>query len=709
MALDPYQPCPCGSGKKIKFCCADVAGELDKLQRMLAAEQYAACLDRVEQLQIKHPDRPALYSFKIAALASLGQREAMARAVAEFAAKCPGNPLALAEQAMMRGEEGELVEAVGLLQDAVESGVDPLPSALLAAFGGVGSYLAAEGFIPAAVQHMATELARAEDPESAMGSQRLSQVLSAAQISPLLRQLFSLRGFDETSAATAEHRAAVAPALKLEWRKAKDLLTPLAEKCPQDPLVWYDLAALRSWLADEAGAAEAWRHVAGLPVSEDEAVEAEALAQLLSGEFMEEAVELVKNVYTLGALDDVEVRLATDARLQSTPFDASAWNPDLGPPPRKFLFVLDRPMPASAAGLTLDALPENLGEALLFPRQTDREARLELMARRDKLPAALAVLRATLGDSLGALENEEVIGSTGVFDDLIAQRPAFPSDTSIDQHDELNVGWLRRALFERLPKIPLKLLGDRSLTEAAPDPAARLKVLALLSNVRAALANLAGQFDFPGLIAQLGLPAGEKLTVNEEQFDTLPMVRFLNLDLAALDEQMLSHVFTRSVISGMPEVATKAARILAASENSELQAEAYGYLAQTEISSKAALEALAQAQQAADRVGRSSAPWDIMELGLRARRGDSDRFLELLRHIQSVHAREPGVMQQLSRLLMQMGILRPDGTAAMPMTPEPEPAGLIVPGGASEGGGKLWTPGGDEPRREKSSLWVPGS
>src|SRR6185369_14524252 len=110
--------------------------------------------------------------------------------------------------------------------------------------------------------------------------------------------------------------------------------------------------------------------------------------------------------------------------------------------PRRFLLVLDRPKVAASAQLYLDALPETLGEALLFPKQTDREARLELMGRRDKTPAALEVLRAALGDLLGTQQGEvEVIGNTGVFDDLIAQRPAYPPDTTIDQHDEQNVGW----------------------------------------------------------------------------------------------------------------------------------------------------------------------------------------------------------------------------------------------------------------------------
>ena len=30
MSLDPYAPCPGGTGKKIKFCCPDLVGDLEK-------------------------------------------------------------------------------------------------------------------------------------------------------------------------------------------------------------------------------------------------------------------------------------------------------------------------------------------------------------------------------------------------------------------------------------------------------------------------------------------------------------------------------------------------------------------------------------------------------------------------------------------------------------------------------------------------------
>ena len=60
MAIDTYAPCPGGTGKKIKFCCSDLVGELDQLDRLIDWDQITAALDQVSRLQEKHPGRACL-------------------------------------------------------------------------------------------------------------------------------------------------------------------------------------------------------------------------------------------------------------------------------------------------------------------------------------------------------------------------------------------------------------------------------------------------------------------------------------------------------------------------------------------------------------------------------------------------------------------------------------------------------------------------
>ena len=64
MAVDPYAPCPCGSGKKLKFCCTDLIGDIEKIHRMIEGDQPRAALQHVEQTLAKHPRRASLLDLK---------------------------------------------------------------------------------------------------------------------------------------------------------------------------------------------------------------------------------------------------------------------------------------------------------------------------------------------------------------------------------------------------------------------------------------------------------------------------------------------------------------------------------------------------------------------------------------------------------------------------------------------------------------------
>ena len=64
MAVDPYAPCPCGSGKKVKFCCSDLVGDIEKIHRMIEGDQPRAALRHAEQTLAKHPGRASVLDLK---------------------------------------------------------------------------------------------------------------------------------------------------------------------------------------------------------------------------------------------------------------------------------------------------------------------------------------------------------------------------------------------------------------------------------------------------------------------------------------------------------------------------------------------------------------------------------------------------------------------------------------------------------------------
>jgi len=185
------------------------------------------------------------------------------------------------------------------------------------------------------------------------------------------------------------------------------------------------------------------------------------------------------------------------------------------------------------------------------------------------------------------------------------------------------------------------------------------------------------------------------------------------LPMDQLADQDLLAVYTRSALYGAVK-ALKASATEVISRSDQLKdqidlAGVLGTLAELKGDSAEKLEWLEKAQQAAVNQGQSPAVWLLRALPLQLASGDSTAATETINRIQRDHINEPGVADQFYGLLMQLGILRPDGTPAAP-------AAAAQPSAASTGEG-IWTPDNPNPPAaseadqqdpDKPGLWVPG-
>src|SRR5438105_3574152 len=64
MAFDPYAPCPCGSGKKFKWCCQPIHEEIDRAFRQEEEGQHETALKLMNEVVAKHPDNPEAWGRK---------------------------------------------------------------------------------------------------------------------------------------------------------------------------------------------------------------------------------------------------------------------------------------------------------------------------------------------------------------------------------------------------------------------------------------------------------------------------------------------------------------------------------------------------------------------------------------------------------------------------------------------------------------------
>ena len=154
MAVDPYAPCPCGSGKKLKFCCADLAADIEKIDKLAASDQPHAALRHVEKLLAKEPDRASLLDIRAMLELALHEFDAAEKTLQHFLATHPENASAHAQAALLAAALGEPSKAVARLQDALELTDEAVAARVFEAIGGIGHALLLEGQFVAARAHL---------------------------------------------------------------------------------------------------------------------------------------------------------------------------------------------------------------------------------------------------------------------------------------------------------------------------------------------------------------------------------------------------------------------------------------------------------------------------------------------------------------------------------------------------------------------------
>src|SRR5829696_5007304 len=64
MQNDPYSPCPCGSGKKFKWCCQPIHALIAKVYELDASGQHEAAMREMDEVVAQHPTNPEVFGRK---------------------------------------------------------------------------------------------------------------------------------------------------------------------------------------------------------------------------------------------------------------------------------------------------------------------------------------------------------------------------------------------------------------------------------------------------------------------------------------------------------------------------------------------------------------------------------------------------------------------------------------------------------------------
>ena len=281
MVLEAYSPCPCGSGKKFKWCCQPIHQDIDKAFALEANGQHEMALKTIDDAVAQHPSNPEAWGRKAELLYRNGKPDEAEAALQKAFDLNPNYPYGLLLQGTFRLNEGETTGALLLFRRAVDA-YDPDAREALAQLQSVIAETELKMNRPVAM-HAALKLANRLVP----GAQELQQALEGyfGENSPLPTTARRDYTFQSPANLPAARKAAWDQALeKAATGKLTDAAKAFWEQTEADnsnAAAWYNLALARIWLGDNRGGIDALDRYVTLETDETKAAEAWALAEVL--------------------------------------------------------------------------------------------------------------------------------------------------------------------------------------------------------------------------------------------------------------------------------------------------------------------------------------------------------------------------------------------------------------------------------------------
>jgi tetratricopeptide (TPR) repeat protein len=293
MALDLYEPCSCGSGKKFKWCCHPIFANINRAWEQEASGQHDAALRLMDEVVREHEGNPEAWGQKARLLYSQGKTEEADKALQKAFDLNSNYPAGLLLRACIRFQEGETPGALLLARRAAEAyHPDARPQ-----------------FAEVYLLVFECEM-RMNRPVAARAALRLALRFAPGEeeVNKSFEALFGPEGRLPAAArrdytfrtATSSKRQQGMP--NLDTLRLSDLvrvMEPRTKEDPNDAAAWFNLGLAHAWLGDNTAALEALGRYVELEADDNAAAEAATLMEVLRcGHGQEDQGDYREHVFT---------------------------------------------------------------------------------------------------------------------------------------------------------------------------------------------------------------------------------------------------------------------------------------------------------------------------------------------------------------------------------------------------------------------------
>lgn len=599
MNSDPYAPCPCGSGKKFKWCCQPIYAGINHAFQQEAEGQHDNALRIITKVTEEHSGNPEAWGQLARFYFGRGKLEEAEKALDKAFAINSNYPYGLLLRALFRFQEGELPGALVLARKAAEA-YAPEAKSYLADVYGIIFECEMKRNRPVAARAALRIVCRGRPEEEELGARFESLFGEQGTLPACARRDYQLL---PPPTATGERRVAwdrafTEAAASPKLARLAPTFEKLAKQDENDCPAWFNLAIVRAWLGDNQAALEAIDRYLALETDDARAETAAALAEVLRcGEGLEEESDYATYSFGLQFRDpqpisDLLQEWHQEQRVIPLPTDQKGVF---------FAMVLDYGGPSVITSGAAAPKGGQMGGYLLVLGDF-----LKLWGpNKDNIGKLRESIRQKL--NLG-LDDAPVQREAVHFEDVVSDALYFPLNVSKEEGTQRVIEHLQKHYEDRWIHQPRRALSGTPPVDAVGHPQLRKKLLGVIRFVQDCAANgMVSAYDFNRLRRKLGLAtdaAPAAMAADGKagpDINAMGAAELAGLSVEGLDVNQLEQAFQTAQRLDAGELAAQFASALVARpvQSGQDRFPVFSYLVQHSLKEGRTDEALARVSEGA--------------------------------------------------------------------------------------------------------------
>ncbi len=710
--MDSYAPCPCGSGKKVKFCCQAILPEMAKIERLQENNQPHMAIQLIDKVLKDHPDNGWLVTQRAMALFN---DEAFVEArdgLVPFLRKNPEHPLANALLALAVVQSDSIEKSKKVIHRAFLKSMAEEQQLVAILAGKLVSHFLEAGHDMAARQHMAIVLRLGSEEDRQRTLMAMLELDADTSVPYPLRGGHPLPTYEAPESQESQQKKAQRLYIHGCFSEAADLLGKIAEEDPASPQLWHTIGLMRAWDGDEENAAIALHKAAGLYEDYDQAVDLETLAQLLDRRHKDNSVASRMVNYETESLSQLLTRLDNEDQLCRVPVieEQSGISASYD--------ILDRNLPTEREleELTLETAPRSIGRLMLVDQidaATPATAHVTAIegARLDK---SVKLFEAAAGELAVPSEDDEdndesnIISWYAVDDLALTESAFFPPKTPSAIRQKLRKEFIENCIHDTWMKTPQKALDGKTPQEVCQDDDSKVALAAAIRVFDSFLDRREVILDQEKLRDELNVPHPTPIPAAEDlDLNTLTVTQLQDISFEGMSDELFDLVMQRALVikhcgfgyRTLTEFLENRPELVR--ENEQETQQAFANLADICSRSLREDEALRWIQLGFEQTKASDGPfeallmWKMRELQFRSHNLDDPELKQVLLELWNYYgAKLPAVRERLEQFVQSLEVDPPWENA------------IITPQTAGDGGA-TWSAETPESASGEKKLWLP--